>query len=35
MMVEHTHGAKRQMIGRPEYEHLLGNGEPSERIRSG
>ena len=31
MMVEHTHGAKRQMIDRAEYEHLLGSGEPSER----
>jgi hypothetical protein len=33
MMVEHTHGAKRQMIDRAEHEHLMAVGEPSERIR--
>lgn len=33
MMVEHTDGAKRQVISSQEYEHLFSHGEPSERIR--
>lgn len=32
MMVEHTHGAARHVIGRGDYAHLMKQAEPSERV---